>query len=203
MIGGRHNANTVILPDGSLFTVGGNTQSSNYGGTLFSAELYSKSGDDPSGVWTEVAPNTIAAAYHSSALLLPNGTVMLSQDDKNKTEEAAANHKVQIYSPPYLFKGARPMMGAPNTATRGQSIAITATPAASRTIAKAVLVAPGSVTHGNDMHQRFINLPITVSGTSVTAQVPASTSLVPPGYYMLFVVDSAGVPSIAKFMRIA
>lgn len=199
---GRHNANTVILPDGSLFTVGGNSQKSNYGGTLFSAELYSTTADDVTGTWREVAPNTIPAAYHSSALLLPNGTVMLSQDDKNKTAEAAANHKVQIYSPPYLFKGARPKMGAPNTAARGQSIGITATTALDRTITKAVLVAPGSVTHGNDMHQRLINLPIIVNGGNVTAQVPASAALVPPGYYMLFIVDSVGVPSIAKFIRI-
>ncbi len=199
----RHNSNTIILPDGSLFTVGGNSQKSNYGGTLFSAELYNKTADDVSGTWSEVAPNTIPAAYHSSALLLPNGTVMLSQDDKNKTVEAAANHKVQIYSPPYLFKGARPKMGAPNTGTRGQPIAITATPATGRNIVKAVLVAPGSVTHGNDMHQRLINLPITVSGNNVSADIPAAAQLVPPGYYMLFIVDSAGVPSIAKFIRIS
>lgn len=201
-IRGRHNSNTVILVDGTLLTVGGNTQSSNYGGTLFSAELYNKPASDTTGAWNEVAPNTIPAAYHSSALLLPNGTVMLSQDDKNRTVEAAANHKVQIYSPPYLFKGARPTMSAPNTATRGQTIAITGNAATGRTITRAVLVAPGSTTHGNDMHQRYINLPVTVSGTSVAAQVPASASLVPPGYYMLFILDSEGVPSIAKFIRI-
>jgi hypothetical protein len=94
-------------------------------------------------------------------------------------------------------------MGAPNVGTRGQSIANTGTPAAGRTINKAVLVAAGAVTHGNDVHQHYINLPVTVSGTSITAQIPASTALVPPSYYMLFIIDSEGVPSIAKFVRIA
>jgi hypothetical protein len=199
----RHNANTVILPDGKLLTIGGNAASTNYGGTHFSAELYSKPANDLTGAWAEVAPHSIPAAYHSSALLLPNGTVLLSEDDRTKTADAAAKHRAQIYSPPYLFKGARPKMGAPATLARGQAFAITGTAVAPRTIASAVLIAPGAVTHGNDMHQRLIKLPITVAGTNVQATVPASTALVPPGYYMLFIVDSEGVPSIAKFVRIA
>jgi hypothetical protein len=199
----RHNANTVILPDGKLLTVGGNAAANNYGGTHFSAELYSKAANDLSGAWTEVAPHAIPAAYHSSALLLPDGTVLLSEDDRTKGATAGANHRAQVYSPPYLFNGARPKMGAPATLARGQAFAITGTAVAPRTIASAVLIAPAAVTHGNDMHQRFIKLPITVSGSNVQATVPASTALVPPGYYMLFIVDSAGVPSIAKFVRIA
>jgi hypothetical protein len=198
----RHNSNTVILPDGKLLTMGGNAASTNYGGTHFSAELYSTAAIDRSGAWAEVAPHTIPAAYHSSALLLPNGTVLLSEDDRTKTAAAAANHRVQIYSPPYLFKGARPKMGAPSSLVRGQSFAITGTALAPRTITSAVLIAPAAVTHGNDMHQRFVKLPVTVTGSNVQATVPASTALVPPGYYMLFIVDSAGVPSIAKFVRI-
>ena len=198
----RHNANTVILPDGKLLTVGGNAASTNYGGTHFSAELYNKPAIDQSGAWVEVAPHTIPAAYHSSALLLPNGTVLLSEDDRTKTAASAANHRAQIYSPPYLFKGARPKMGAPSSLVRGQSFAITGTAVAPRTIASAVLIAPAAVTHGNDMHQRFIKLQITVAGSNVQAVVPASTALVPPGHYMLFIVDSEGVPSIAKFVRI-
>lgn len=199
----RHNANTIILPDGKLLTIGGNAATNNYDQTLFSAELYSKSANDRSGAWAEVAPHTIPAAYHSSALLLPNGTVLLSEDDRTKTADAAANHRAQIYSPPYLFKGVRPKMSAPATLVRGQSFAITGTAVAPRTIASAVLIAPAAVTHGNDMHQRLIKLPITVVGSNVQASVPASTALVPPGYYMLFIVDSEGVPSIAKFVRIA
>jgi hypothetical protein len=198
----RHNSNTIILPDGKLLTIGGNAASTNYGGTHFSAELYSKPAIDRTGTWAEVAPHTIPAAYHSSALLLPNGTVLLSEDDRTKTAEAAANHRAQIYSPPYLFKGARPKMGAPASLVRGQTFAITGTTVAPRTIASAVLIAPAAVTHGNDMHQRFIKLPITVAGSDIQATVPASAALVPPGYYMLFIVDSEGVPSIAKFVRI-
>jgi hypothetical protein len=198
----RHNANTIILPDGKLLTVGGNTISSNYGGTVFSAELFSGPAIDTGGAWIEVAPHSIPAAYHSSAILLPDATVLLSEDDRTRGAEAAGRHRLQIYSPPYLFRGARPALQAPIELARGQTFDISATVAANRFIASAVLVAPGAVTHGNDMHQRFIKLPLATQGAALTATVPASGALVPPGYYLLFVVDSEGVPSIGQFVHI-
>jgi hypothetical protein len=198
----RHNANTIILPDGKLLTVGGNSANSNYGGTLFTAELYSGPANDVNGAWIEVASHSIPAAYHSSAILLPDATVLLSEDDRDLSALAAAKHRVQIYSPPYLFRGPRPTMSAPAELVRGQPFAITANMQAPRSIASAVLIAPAAVTHGNDMHQRFIKLPITVEGGAITATVPASAALAPPGYYMLFIVDSQGVPSIAQFVRV-
>jgi hypothetical protein len=65
-----------------------------------------------------------------------------------------------------------------------------------------VLIAPAAVTHGNDMHQRFVRLPMVAGGARTGATVPESKALVPPGYYMLFVVDSAGVPSVAQFVHV-
>jgi hypothetical protein len=199
----RHNANTIILPDGKLLTIGGNTARTNYGGTMFSAELYSGAANDVDGAWIEVAPHSIPAAYHSSAILLPDATVLLSEDDRNKAADTAGNHRVQIYSPPYLFRGPRPTMSAPAELTRGQAFGIAATVQERCSIVSAILIAPAAVTHGNDMHQRFIKLPIIVKGGTITATVPAAAALVPPGYYMLFIVDSNGVPSIAQFVRVA
>jgi hypothetical protein len=195
----RHNGNTVILPDGTLFTVGGNRAITTYDDPLFETELYNKPANDPTGLWVQKAPNTIQAAYHSSAILLPDATVLLSQDDMNYA--AASSHQAQVYSPPYLFKGTRPKItGAPNAINLGQTFAVTAnTPK----IASVVLVAPGAVTHGNDMHQRFIKLQASAKGVNLRVTIPASSSLVPPGYYMLFIVDSNGIPSVAKFVRIS
>jgi hypothetical protein len=198
----RHNANTVILPDGTLLTVGGNNGDDTYNGTLYSAERYSAAADDLRGDWFEVAPHQIRAAYHSSAILLPDATVLLSEDDRVQTVEAAASHKFQVYSPPYLFNGQRPVVAAPASVQRGVPFDLTATAGPKRRIAAVVLVAPGAVTHANDMHQRFIKLPMKVNGTLVTATVPDSAALAPPGYYMLFVVDSAGVPSVASFVHV-
>ena len=104
----RHNSNTVILPDGTLLTVGGNSAATTYDQPLLEAELYSKPAADSTGNWQQVAAPAIQAAYHSSAILLPDATVLLSQDDMDPSAVAAAQHKAQVYSPPYLFKGARP-----------------------------------------------------------------------------------------------
>ena len=197
----RHNSNTVILPDGTLLTVGGNAGTYGYENALLEAELYSKPATDTTGTWQTVAPHSIQAAYHSTALLLPDATVLLSQDDMDSSAAAQFQHKAQVYSPPYMFKGAQPqIISAPINLTYGQSF-IVGTDRDGMTAA--TLVAPAATTHGNDMHQRVIKLAVQPRLNGLTANVPASSALVPPGYYMLFVMDSAGIPSVSKFVHIS
>lgn len=197
----RHNANTVILPDGKLLTVGGNRGLYGYEEPEFSTELYSEPADSTAGTWQAVAPHAIQAAYHSTAILLPDATVLLSQDDMDYSAAAAFQHKAQIYSPPYLFKGPQPIItAAPAMLKLGQSFSVSTDRGG---MTSAVLVAPGATTHGNDMHQRAIKLNVQVLANGLNATLPASASLVPPGYYMLFVMDSLGVPSIAKFVQVS
>lgn len=197
----RHNHNTVMLPDGAMLTVGGNRGVYGYEEPELSAELYSKPAGDPTGTWNKVAPHTIQAAYHSTAILLPDATVLLSQDDMDSSAAAAFQHKAQVYSPPYLFKGAQPVItSAPATASYGLSFNVLTNRSA---MAGAVLVAPAATTHGNDMHQRVIKLQAQQLSNGLNVTVPASSALVPPGNYMLFVMDSAGIPSVAKFVQIS
>jgi hypothetical protein len=195
----RHNSNTVILPDGKLVTVGGNAGTNTYDQPVLQAEMYSTQASVTTGQWQQMLPHSIQAAYHSTAILLPDATVLLSQDDMDKSTAAAAQHKAQVYSPPYLFKGQRPrIQSIPAGVVRGQSFSVTT----DRAVATAVLVAPGATTHGNDMHQRAIRLPVQVNRTVLTATMPNSAAVVPPGYYMLFVLDSNGVPSVARFVLV-
>ena len=197
----RHNHNTVMLPDGAMLTVGGNRGVYGYEQAELSAELYSKPAGDPTGVWNRVAPHTIQAAYHSTAILLPDATVLLSQDDMDSSAAAAFQHKAQVYSPPYLFRGAQPVItSAPPTARYGQSFNVLTNRSV---MASAVLVAPSATTHGNDMHQRVIKLQTQQLTNGLNVTVPASSALVPPGHYMLFVVDAAGIPSVARFVHIS
>ena len=197
----RHNHNTVMLPDGAMLTVGGNRGVYGYEQPELSSELYSKPAGDPTGVWNKVAPHTIQAAYHSTAILLPDATVLLSQDDMDSSAAAAFQHKAQVYSPPYLFRGAQPVItAAPASASYGQSFQVLTNRNA---MAGAVLVAPAATTHGNDMHQRVIKLQTQQLSNGLNVTVPASSALVPPGHYMLFVMDSDGIPSVAKFVRIS
>jgi hypothetical protein len=67
----------------------------------------------------------------------------------------------------------------------------------------AVLIAPGATTHSNDMHQRGVKLAVTPSGNTLAVSLPPSAAEVPPGYYMLFVLDKAGIPSTAKFIQVS
>src|SRR5262249_11179914 len=99
-----------------------------------------------------------------------------------------------------LFKGARPAIGgAPPTAHYGSTLAMQSPDAA--TIALGSLIRPGPVTHAFDEDQRSLTLPFTVSGNTLTVQTPANANLAPPGYYMLFLVNASGVPSVASWVQ--
>nr|MBA3369158.1 DUF1929 domain-containing protein [Geodermatophilaceae bacterium] len=92
-----------------------------------------------------------------------------------------AQNKAEIFSPPYLFKGARPTISAPpSTVGYGQAMTIT-TPAAA-SITSVTLVKAGAVTHQIDADQRSVPLSFTKSAGSLTAQVPSNANFAPPGY---------------------
>lgn len=197
----RHNANTVILPDGSMLTMGGNRGMYGYEQAELSTELYSTDAGNVTGVWQLVAPHAIQAAYHSTAILLPDATVLVSQDDMDFSAAAAFQHKAQVYSPPYLFRGPQPVItSAPDAVRLGQTFAVTTNRPG---MASAMLVAPGATTHGNDMHQRAVKLAVVASAQGLQVTLPTSAGVLPPGYYMLFVLDSGGIPSVARFVHIS
>jgi hypothetical protein len=115
---------------------------------------------------------------------------------------------IEYFEPPYLFRNdgsgqhaPRPVIdSAPATAGYGQSVAI-ATAQAS-TITKVGLVRLGAPTHSEDQGQRYVPLAFSASGTTITATSPATSNIAPAGYYMLFVTDAAGVPSVAKIIKL-
>jgi galactose oxidase-like protein/glyoxal oxidase-like protein len=194
----RAHQNTVLLPDGSMVAVGGGTGPSLYGTTpdQRQVELF----DPATRTWRLGAAQTEPRAYHSVAVLLPDGRVVSAGDDGNSKSVSGAVDTAEIYEPPYLFKGARPTIGsAPASIDWGQTFGVE-TP--DTDIDRAVLIAPGATTHAADMHQRFIPLALTRRAGGVDLKAPANANGAPPGYYMLFLVNSAGVPSIAKFVQI-
>ena len=133
--------------------------------------------------------------YHSSAIMLPDGRIVVGGG------EAGGRLRAQIYSPPYLFKGARPTIsGSPASAAYGTTLAITSPDAAS--ITSVALLRPSAATHALDMNQRYVPLSFTRSGNTLNAIGPASGGVAPPGDYMLIIKNSAGVPSVASWVRI-
>lgn len=134
--------------------------------------------------------------YHGTALLLPDGRVLSAGQDYGPLARYG-----EIFSPPYLFRGPRPTItSAPSNVGPGAVLQLASPQAA--TIAKVVLIRGGSTTHQVDSDQRSIPLTFTVAGETISAQVPVNRNLLPPGYYMLFVVDSDGVPSVAPWVHI-
>jgi hypothetical protein len=108
----------------------------------------------------------------------------------------------EIYSPPYLFRGPRPVIDSAPTAVRwGDEFRIAS---GSPDLQKAVLIAPGATTHAVDMNQRYVPLRVTANraGTGLDVVAPTSAGVAPPGYYMLWLLDADGVPSRASWLRI-
>jgi len=143
-----------------------------------------------------------ARLYHSTALLLPDARVIVMGGGRfNGVNEPTDQLNAEIYSPPYLFKGSRPAITfAPAQIGYGQTVAIQ-TSDASR-IAKVSLIKLGSVTHAFNMDQRYVPLSFTVGSGTLNVQTPPNGNLAPPGHYMLFIVDTNGVPSVGSIVNI-
>jgi hypothetical protein len=183
--------NTVTLPTGEVLAVGGGAAFKYTNPVLF-PELY----DPVRETWTVMAPQQASRMYHSTALLLPDGRVLSAGQDNGPL----ARHG-EVFSPPYLFRGARPTVSnAPANVSHGGQLQFTSPEAAD--LSRVVLIRPGSSTHEIDTDQRSVPLSFSVSGTTVSASVPANVDLAPPGYYMLFAVNSVGVPSVAPWVRV-
>ena len=150
----------------------------------------------------------ITRQYHSTALLLPDGRVLSSGGGICGTCDQVGYlaKNAEIFSPPYLFQAdgtlaPRPTIdAAPASTSYGAPIEIaTGNPASIRKVA---LVRLGAVTHSDNMEQRYIPLSFTAGATSVTATAPANANVAPPGFYMLFIVDANGVPSVARMVNV-
>jgi hypothetical protein len=165
--------------------------------------------------WTLGPAQMEDRGYHATALLLPDGRVFSGGDNHHPYEPDGSwstTDTAEIYSPPYLFKGKRPVIkAAPKRAEWNQRIKVVTKGKSKAT--SAVLVAPSATTHGNDMNQRLVPLRSKVKKVTrkrgkrrgykgLEVKTPPSAGVAPPGYYMLFVLNDKGVPSIAKWVQL-
>lgn len=266
----RTHADAVLLPDGKVFIHGGQQSGGEEGSlstsqwantvnpdTLWNLDLAVRTGE----IWTPPADGNGAGSfalgarsqeeriYHSTAMLLPDGTVLtaggggcgtcdqlepavygsLSGLSGPARGERINKKNHEIYYPPYLFKSdgslaPRPIiqstslspMGTPPYPTVAYDSNFTVTwahPEAGRSIRKVSLIALGAPTHGFDQNQRFLEPNFTQSGNTLTISTDfrsqpkfggasQSRNAAPPGFYMLFLLDDQGVPSVAQIIRI-
>ncbi len=206
---GRRQHNLTLLADGSVLATGGNSTGAalvDMEGGVYNAERW----DPATGQWTTLAPQAVTRQYHSTALLLPDGRVLSSGGGICGTCDQVGYlaKNAEVFTPPYLFKkdgsgelAPRPeITSAPATVTHGTSFEVATANAAS--IQKVGLLRLGSQTHSVEMEQRYVPLGFTAGNGTLTANVPANVHTAIPGVYMLFVVDSAGVPSVARMVNL-
>jgi N-acetylneuraminic acid mutarotase len=191
--------NLTSLPDGTVLVTGGETDKN--GGDISKAVYPAELWSPQTQTWTTMSAMHTPREYHSTALLVPDGRVLVSgmgADFGNVPNETSA----EFFSPPYLFKGARPSVTqAPSKITYGSNFSVATPDAAS--IAKVVLIRTGAVTHAFDQNTRYVPLTFQQGSGGLTVTAPASGYSAPPGYYMLFLVNSAGVPSVAPILQVA
>ena len=202
--------NATVLADGKVVATSGSAVPGATTGYNNIAETW----DPATGQWHQGAVAQKMRLYHSNALLLPDGSVLVSgggaisptyTSDPNKN-----NLNAEIYYPPYLFTSTSP--GTSTRAVRptvdnvptwidiGKTFALDVT-ANAASVSRVTLVKTGSMSHSFNMDQRFLDLTFNASGSHVAVQAPAHAGEAPPGFYLLFVFNEAGVPSVGKILR--
>jgi surface antigen len=191
---GRRHAPAVYLPDGKLVTFGGTVYQNRLSDAHRNAEIF----DPVAKNWTVVNGMTVPKLYHSAGILLPDGRVWLTGNSISKSNWELRS---EYYVPSY-YNATRPTISNdPAVGNYGESINIPTPDAAS--IEKVSLIRLSTFTHGFDSELRFIWLQIQSKGSnSVTVSAPLNGKIAPPGYYMIHVLNSAGVPSRASIIKI-
>ena len=193
----RSDHNATILADGTVLVTGGNARHSD--GISPSPWRIPEIYDPVSNTWTTAAPASRARGFRSSALLLPDGRVW--------TGGGPSGMSAQVFTPAYLFRSdasgdlaPRPVIqSAPTVAAYSGTFSVGMSSSAA--ISAVTLVRLGSSTHGTNSDQRFLELSYTQSGSSLSVTAPARGHEAPPGHYMLFAFDAAGVPSESRMVR--
>jgi galactose oxidase len=200
MIKPRIQLNATILPNGKVLVSGGSENDEDNATAVKEAQLY-----DPAGnTFSSASAMEFPRLYHSNTLLLPDATVAALGGNPQRKVYVP---EIEIYSPPYLFNpdgslARRPAItGVTPTAIRyGARFQVSTADAAD--IKSVVLIRAGAVTHAFDMDQRLVGLAFTAGAGVLNATAPSNGNLAPPGYYLLFILNSKGVPSIARFVQL-
>jgi hypothetical protein len=191
---GRRHAPNTYLPDGNIIFFGGTNFQNSLAGAYYNAEIF----DPVARNWTVVSGMTVPRTYHSTGILLLDGRVWLAGTQYSKSNWELRS---EFYVPSY-YSATRPAISSdPAVGSYGGTINIPTPDAAD--VQKVSLIKLGTYTHGFNSDLRFIWLQIQSKGsTSVTVSAPVNAKIAPPGYYMIHVLNGAGVPSVAKVIKI-
>jgi hypothetical protein len=217
----RYSCYAVLLPDQNILVLGG--RKGNKPRDVYSVKAAERTssedqyyedeeeyGDiprDPSGVlepelynikdnrWYPMAPMRVERIYRSNALLLPDGRVMTAGSNPGRRINEL---RIELFCPPYLYRGERPEISEyPPNISYGQEFMIETKDA--NDIIAVALMRPTATTHGTNSEQRYVGLEFVRENSSLLARVPMNRNILPPGYYLLFILKNADIPSKGKF----
>ena len=221
--GMRQQCLPVLMPDATVLVVGGSTTSpSDSPGYGFDAvalpEVYTPgpSREEPApttpetqgrpetqGSWRTLhTPARVPRVYHGVALLLPDGRVWTAGSNALANGQIGDRElRMEVFEPWY-FDRTRPEIGSTPVGVRhGQPFDVTLL---GGNVLRVALIRVGSVTHSFNSDQRYVGLRFEqVVTNELRIFAPPDAWVAPPGYYLLFVIDSAGVPSIGRFLRVS
>ena len=198
----RHWANTIALPNGEVLLVGGASILQKEDTAIKYVEIWSPT----TGRWRTGASAAKSRLYHSAAILLPDATVLVGGGGPPGQK---INQNAELYMSSGLFdeKGkysVRPVITSleNDVLNYGQKIQVGFSNAT--TIERVTLIRLGSVTHSFNMDERMRRLHFKQNHDplSLVIKIPTSRSATPPGYYMLFILNDMGVPSVAKIVNL-
>lgn len=215
----RKNHTIVALPDARILVMGGNLRSQSGYATertdpeILDTEASSATWQLLSGPSGSAAEPRIGRGYHNTSLLLPDGRVVFAGGEREfgALPTWQKQRIAQFYTPEYggnpNWAQSRPsIVGIPPENIRyGKPFCLDVDVAEGRTLSKLRLISLGATTHGFNQNQQFVTLQFEphpeIEGRYIV-QAPASTFKATPGYFMLFAVDSARIPSVAHILRL-
>lgn len=215
----RKHHNMTILADGKILVTGG-TKGVGFNNNcdrqvVYEAEMWTPS----SNTWSTMAKMSYNRRYHSTAVLLRDGRVMVGGSDLYPSTPTQCHpplpfsYWTEIFTPPYLFDSNGNLATRPKvTSIQGNSpygetsagygAQISVVMGDSTTISKVNLIRLSSVTHSFNMNQRFKNLTVSQNGSNLTITTPANGTVAPPGHYLMFIINSSGVPSVGEVVKL-
>ncbi|MFK7770075.1 MAG: carbohydrate-binding domain-containing protein [Mariniblastus sp.] len=196
----RRDGGMSMLPDGRVLLTGGGTQFNVLNSAVYTTEIW----DPATNEVEQVASLELARLYHSTHILMPDGTVW---SGGGGAPGPLTNLNVEFYAPDYLY-GAdgnladRPeITNAPTNVDNNETFRISVEDAS--VISRVTAVRTGALTHAINNDARFVELDFQViNGSDIDVTALNANSMV-PGSWMLFVIDENGVPSEAGMLGVA
>jgi hypothetical protein len=197
----RIEMDATILPNGKVLALGGSTNDEDVTTASLNADLY----DPDANAFSPAGTEAFARLYHTVSLLMPDATVWVAGG--NPSQGNYEPH-MEIYSPAYLFNSdgspaTRPSINSVSTAEIGWGSAFQVQTPDAASISTVVLMRNGSSTHAFDMDQRYVGLSFTTGSGVLNVTGPPNGNIAPPGFYMLFILNRSGVPSLASVVHIS